>query len=306
MVTPEDVVRHTKQTVIFMGAAFGKTDRFRARGEGLGLSRWPFYFGARAGVLGDVDAEVVTAACGFFSPDLVRNAWDTARAVVPLTSLVEADVEECTHWARTTYGDLPELDQLADLAERVVEAAEPTDRPLFAAWRSLAVADEDPASRVAFALLRLREHRGASHLIAIHEHGLTRSEPSSLDRASTRRGRMGGANRGRHCRRLTPWPSPGRSSEQMSSPPHRTPLSRQGSESTTCGLSARFMTLTSMDSIRDRLEWSPALVHASNRDRLAPCVSSSRVLQDGCGGGVSALACQRGLSRAVMTGRRAS
>ncbi|WP_049558883.1 SCO6745 family protein [Nonomuraea sp. SBT364] len=171
--TPEDVARQTKQIVITVGAAFGKTDRFRARGESLGLSHWPFYFGARAGVLGEVDAEVVTAACGFFSPDLVRDAWDTARAMVPLTSLVAADVAECTHWARTTYGDLPELDQLADLAEHAVEAAESTARPLFAAWRSLAVADDDPASRVALALLRLREHRGASHLIAIHEHGLT-------------------------------------------------------------------------------------------------------------------------------------
>ncbi|MGP3965970.1 SCO6745 family protein [Nonomuraea sp. 3N208] len=171
--TPEEVVQHTKQVVIMVGAAFGKTDRFRARGESLGLSHWPFYFGGRAGVLGDVDAEVVTAACGFFSPELVRNAWDTARARVPIRSIVEADVEECKHWARTTYGDLPELGQLADLAEHAVEAAEPTGRPLFAAWRSLAVIDEDPASRVALALLRLREHRGASHLIAIQEHGLT-------------------------------------------------------------------------------------------------------------------------------------
>lgn len=166
-------MRRTKRIVIKVGAAFGETERFGARGEGLRLSRWPFYFGGRAGVLGDVDAEVVAAACGFFSPDLVRDAWDTARAVVPLRSIVEVDVEECTYWARTTYGDLPELGQLADLAERVAEAAEPVGRPLFAAWRSLVVADEDPASRVALALLRLREYRGASHLIAVHEHGLT-------------------------------------------------------------------------------------------------------------------------------------
>lgn len=171
--TPEDVVRHTKQAVVMVGAAFGETDRFRARGESLGLSRWPFYFGGRAGVLGDVDAQVVAAACGFFSPELVRDTWNTARAVIPLGSIVEADVEECTHWARTTYGDLPELDRLAGLAEHVVEAAEPAGRPLFSAWRSLATADGDPASRVALALLRLREHRGASHLIAVKEHGLT-------------------------------------------------------------------------------------------------------------------------------------
>jgi hypothetical protein len=68
------------------------------------------------GVLADVDAEVVTAACGFFSPDLVRNAWDTARGTVPLRNIVEADVEECTRWARTTYRDLPQLDQLAPIS----------------------------------------------------------------------------------------------------------------------------------------------------------------------------------------------
>lgn len=171
--TPGDVVRRTKHVVIGVGAAFGSDPLYRARGQHLGLSRWPFYFGGRAGVLGDVDADVVVAACGFFAPELVREAWSTARATASLATIVHADVEECVRWARTVYGNVAGLERLADLAEQVVEAADPTGRALFAAWRSHAVAADDPAARVALALLRLREHRGGSHLIAVLASGLT-------------------------------------------------------------------------------------------------------------------------------------
>jgi hypothetical protein len=124
-------------------------------------------------VLGDVDADVVTAACGFFAPDLVREAWSTARAAAPLAVIVRADIEECLHWAHKVYGGLAGLERLAHLAEQVVEAAPPAGRPLFAAWRSYAAPADDPVTRVALALLRLREHRGGSHLIAVLDSGLT-------------------------------------------------------------------------------------------------------------------------------------
>jgi hypothetical protein len=64
-----------------------------ARGQELGLARWPFSFGGRAGVLGDVDADVVAAVCGFFAPALVRESWSTARAeLVELLDGVRAAV----------------------------------------------------------------------------------------------------------------------------------------------------------------------------------------------------------------------
>jgi hypothetical protein len=171
--TPEEAVRHSKYVVIELGAAFGHDPRSRARGRRLGLARWPFYFGGRAGVLGEVDADVVTAACGFFAPSLVAQAWSTARARGSLGRIVEVDVEECLRWGRNVYGEVPGLERSADLLERVVAAADSSGRPLFAAWRSLVVQADDPAARVALALLRLREHRGGSHLIAVLAHGHT-------------------------------------------------------------------------------------------------------------------------------------
>ncbi|MGJ6968413.1 SCO6745 family protein [Streptosporangium sp. G11] len=171
--TPDDVVRHTKHTVIRAGAAFGHDPVYRTRGRQLGLTRWPFYFGGRAGVLGDVDADVVAAVCGFFARKLVTEAWSTARALTSLGHIVEADIEECLRWGRNVYDELSGLERLADLLERVVEAADSSGRPLFAAWRSLVVQADDPAARVALALLRLREHRGGSHLIAVLANGHT-------------------------------------------------------------------------------------------------------------------------------------
>jgi hypothetical protein len=171
--TPGETARRVKTGVIQVGAAFGHEASFAEAGRRLGLGRWEFYFGARAGVLGTVDAEVVTAACGFFAPGLVRPAWDAARAAASPDDLVREDVALCIAWARRRLVDLPGLERLAELAARVVDGADATGRVLFAAWRALPDPADDPAARAALALLRLREHRGAGHLLAVAAEGLT-------------------------------------------------------------------------------------------------------------------------------------
>jgi hypothetical protein len=93
--TPAQTARAVKRAVIHVGAAFGHEASFAATGRRLGLDPWAFYFGARAGVLGRVDAAVVTAACGFFAPGLVRPAWDSALAVAAPDELVREDVALC-------------------------------------------------------------------------------------------------------------------------------------------------------------------------------------------------------------------
>jgi len=50
-----------------------------ARGKELGLDGFRFYFLGRGGVLGDVDAAVVHAAFGYFSPDLIGKMWTSAK-----------------------------------------------------------------------------------------------------------------------------------------------------------------------------------------------------------------------------------
>ena len=48
----------------------------------------PPYFVGRCGVLGPVDADVVTAVCGFFPESFVEKAWNEGREV-DLTLAVE-------------------------------------------------------------------------------------------------------------------------------------------------------------------------------------------------------------------------
>jgi hypothetical protein len=170
--TPEETARRVRDAVVEVGAAFGHEASFAETGRRLGLDQWAFYFGARAGVLGPVAADVVVAACGFFAPGLVYPAWQSALAAGPLDALVGEDVGLCVGWARRHLGDLPGIDRLADLAGRVVDAADASGRSLFAAWRSLPDPADDPAARAGLALLRLREHRGSGHLLAVVSEGL--------------------------------------------------------------------------------------------------------------------------------------
>jgi Helix-turn-helix family len=171
--TPEETARRVKTAIIGVGAAFGHEAAFRDAGRRRGLDRWAFYFGARAGVLGPVDAEVVTAVCGFFPPSLVGPAWQSALAAASPSELVAEDVRLCMAWARRHLAHLPGISRLASLASRVVGAADASGRALFAAWRALPDPAEDPPARAGLALLRLREHRGGGHLLAVAAQGLT-------------------------------------------------------------------------------------------------------------------------------------
>lgn len=174
-VTPEETSIATKPAIVELGAAFGHDHSFMTHAErlGFGADRWPFYFGGRAGVLGKVPAEVVFATCGFFAPDLVRAAWTAAIETHDLDEIVRTDLELCVRWAARNLAGMEGLERAAQLTGKVVEAADASGRILFAAWRALPEPDVSPTTRLALNLLRLREHRGSSHLIAVTAEGLT-------------------------------------------------------------------------------------------------------------------------------------
>jgi hypothetical protein len=164
-----------KSAVVHLGAAFGHDRSFAAHAQrlGFGADQWPFYFGGRAGVLGQVDAEVIAAACGFFASGLVRQAWTTATETHRLDHIVRSDVELCIRWADHNLAGIHGIERAAQLTGKAVQAADASARVLFAAWRALPEPDTTPITRLALNLLRLREHRGASHLIAVTAEGLT-------------------------------------------------------------------------------------------------------------------------------------
>lgn len=145
-----------------------------ARAEALGLKLpFGFWVNGRAGVLGEVDADVAAAAIGFMHAAAVRQYWDARPPELSARAAAVAYAEAAAAWAERVLSDwsAQEATELAALADRVAAASDPSVGVLFAGWRSLQV-DTSPVGAAAIALNVLREHRGGAHLSAVNALGL--------------------------------------------------------------------------------------------------------------------------------------
>ena len=143
-----------------------------------------FYFAGRGGVLGAVDAEVVYAAFGWFSPAVVRPMWEAGVAVCGAREAAVRYFAACAAWGRDHLHDVEDLDRFGDLAERVVGAAETSGRPLFAGWVREPRVSDGPGRAMQLVHV-MREWRGSNHLVATTSVGLSPlesvlSDPESL------------------------------------------------------------------------------------------------------------------------------
>ncbi|MBL1073738.1 hypothetical protein JK358_04970 [Nocardia sp. 2] len=131
----------------------------------------PGYTRGRGGVLGDVDADVVTAAFGFFPASAIRRAWE-ATASTPAAKGAEGYLTACQDFGRRKLAGFDQADRLAELLKTVADAADSAGAPLFAGWRALPLAEDAPG-RVLQLITVLRELRGGLHLLAVRASGLT-------------------------------------------------------------------------------------------------------------------------------------
>jgi hypothetical protein len=160
-----------KEAVQALGGGFMISPEAKAAGKAMGLRGRQLYFGGRCGVLGDVDADVVTAAAAFWPAQVVRESWEGALAVAAPRDIALAYAGVCHAWGRRTLADAPGLTRVAELLEAVAEHATVVAVPLFAGWRALPRPD-DPPARVAQLAHVLREHRGGLHALAVLACGL--------------------------------------------------------------------------------------------------------------------------------------
>jgi hypothetical protein len=169
----------TAPAVSTIGSHFMLDGNTYKRGAELGFAGLDFYITGRAGVLGDVDPDVVTAALTFFSPDHVRTQWASGRAVMSARDAAEAFAACAVTWADAKVPDDLDAARLAQLAGRVVEGARVAAAPIFAGWRTLPVPDA-PKGAAVHHLNGLRELRFALHAAAVISAGLTPLEAMSL------------------------------------------------------------------------------------------------------------------------------
>jgi hypothetical protein len=158
--------------VASLGGKFMLDEETTARGASLDLSFPEFYMCGRGSVLGDVDADVVSAAFVYFPVPVVRMMWEGGRAKHAPADIVDPYAEACRAYGRAHFAGAPDLDDLAKLLEQVVAGASPLAAPLFAGWRAVPLPDDAPG-RVAQLLHVLREHRGGAHAVAVLAAGLT-------------------------------------------------------------------------------------------------------------------------------------
>lgn len=176
---PTELARATAVPVHDIAAQFMLDPKTYERGGELGFDGVDFYFAGRAGVLGEVDGDVVAAALMFFNPETVRRSWARSAAVMARAEAASR-FAECGHrWASDHLDDSVDWAALARLAGKVVATANPAGAPVFAGWRSLPTPN-DPKRVALHQMNALRELRAGCHGAAVLASGLRPVEAFSV------------------------------------------------------------------------------------------------------------------------------
>jgi len=147
-----------------------------AKAGELGLTesgRFGFWVNGRAGVLGEVDRHIATAAIGFMAPAAVGHHWEARPASLSAWDAALAWFDCGAVWGREIFAAMPEakVQRLADLSRQLINGADLSIGSLFAG-SALIPLPGDPGADAAINLNVLRELRGGAHLSACHAAGL--------------------------------------------------------------------------------------------------------------------------------------
>ncbi len=167
------VVKSTSVPIHDIGTAiYLSPDVFGWAGEWGWSNPFAFYFAGRGGMLGDVGADVVCAAFGWFEPGSVKTFFEEGVAENRPTVVAGRMAEATAMWGQKHLADIEGLDEIVAITEAAVDGLEGSGLPLFVGWRD-ATRAEDTAGRAAQLMQILREWRGGLHLIATTATGLS-------------------------------------------------------------------------------------------------------------------------------------
>jgi hypothetical protein len=169
--TPEEAAVASADAVSSLTSRFMLDMATYQYGASLGFDGMSFYTAGRGGVLGDVDAEIVTEAFVFFHPDQVRSNWESSADVMSRDKAAVEFANVAAKWAEDHLPDDLDAATLASLAQKVAAAADATDAAVFAGWRQLTPPSSAKAAAV-FHMNALRELRFARHGKAVLAQGI--------------------------------------------------------------------------------------------------------------------------------------
>jgi hypothetical protein len=141
--------------------------------EEFGYPNGYIYYGlGRGGVLGDVDADVIAAAFGFFEPSMVRAIWEAGVGIEGPRNSSRRYGAACASFGRARLGEWAGSARFIELASKIVAAAPVAGMSLFVGWRG-EPRPADDAAHAYFLAHVMREWRGSAHVIAAISTGLT-------------------------------------------------------------------------------------------------------------------------------------
>ncbi|MEU6999236.1 hypothetical protein [Nonomuraea sp. NPDC046570] len=208
MADPRTTAAAIKGPIGVLGGGFMISREAKRLCEQTGLGPRELYFRGRCGVLGEVDADVVTSVAVFFPPAHVRESWEGGRGL-PVEKAVELYAEACREWGRRKLGDAAACERIAEVLFPVVRDAPVLGAPLFAGWRAVPL-PEDAPGRAAQLMHVLRELRGGLHAVAVLAEGLDPLEAAlTVDHGGTPFGQAPGAVMAKFLQWPEPFPVPG-------------------------------------------------------------------------------------------------
>ncbi len=167
-----EAAKHTARAVHDIGAKFMLDMDMYGEVAGLGYQGIGFYIAGRGGVLGDVGHVEVFEAMTFFPAETVRAGWESSASVESRSESAARFAAYGARWAVANIAEGTEgLDRLSELCDKVIQAADAADAPLFAGWRDLPEPDGEPELAL-HRMNALRELRAARHIAAIRQVGL--------------------------------------------------------------------------------------------------------------------------------------
>ena len=166
-------VRATSEPIHDIGTAiYLSPDVFGWAAEWGWTNPFAFYFAGRGGMLGEVNADVVRSATGWFEPNAVKAMFEEGTAVAGATVAAARMAEAHSKWGRKHYAEVPNLEGIVALTQEVVDGLEGSGIPLFVGWRDADRCESAPG-RAAQLMQILREWRGGLHLVATTAAGLS-------------------------------------------------------------------------------------------------------------------------------------
>jgi len=137
------------------------------------------YVAGRGGVLGDATGVTVSSVFAIFEPTFIRTCWEEGVAVRGAMGAAQVYSDQIADFGRKYLAGATGLARIAELGEKVIGATSYLGLPMFAGWRNMSLADDDPA-RALQVMFVLRELRADVHFNALTNSGISPVEAHML------------------------------------------------------------------------------------------------------------------------------